>query len=102
MRGTGEILRNGTPLLQSFCRSLGYVSQDDLFLEALTVAETLSYSARLKLRKPRSEIKETINNVLKELDLYTKVKDTLIGSVGNGISGGERRRLAIANEIVDE
>jgi len=101
MKKTGEILLNGTPLLHSFCRNMGYVSQDDLFLEPLTVAETLSYSARLKLPQPRSNINLAVNNALQELDLW-KVKDSLVGSIGNGISGGERRRLAIANQIVDE
>jgi len=101
LKKTGEILLNGTPLLNSFCRNMGYVSQDDLFLEHLTVLETLSYSARLKLRQPWSDIKLAVNKTLQELDLW-KVKDSLVGSVGNGISGGERRRLTIANEIVDE
>jgi len=98
---TGDILLNEQPLPKFFSRSMGYVSQDDLFFPSLTVHETLFYSAQLKLKGRRKTIRETVSRVLQELDL-TLVTNTLVGVIGKGISGGERRRLAIGNEIIDE
>ena len=42
-----------------------------------------------------------INDVIQELDLK-KCKNTIIGTIGKGISGGERRRLAIGLEILNK
>ena len=42
-----------------------------------------------------------VNDIMDELDL-NKCKDTIIGDVGSGISGGERRRLAIGLEILNQ
>jgi len=84
-----------------FSRNMGYVSQDDLFFPSLTVRETLFYSAQLKLNNKKKFVKFAVTRVLDELDL-TSVTDSLVGEIGKGISGGERRRLAIGNEIIDE
>jgi len=98
---TGDILLNEQPLPKFFSRNMGYVSQDDLFFPSLTVHETLFYSAQLKLKGSRKTIREAVSRVLQELDL-TLVESSLIGVIGKGISGGERRRLAIGNEIIDK
>jgi len=98
---TGKILLNEKPLPANFSRNMGYVSQDELFLTALTVSETLSYSAQLKLKSPRAEIRAIVDRTLAEMDLE-KVGKSLVGEIGNGISGGERRRLAIGTEIIDQ
>ena len=75
----------------------------DLYFESLTVHETLKFAANLKL--PTSMSKEEryqrVDDIVDELDL-SKCKDTVIGTVGNGISGGERRRLAIGLEILNQ
>jgi len=98
---TGKILLNEKPLPSNFSRNMGYVSQDELFLTALTVSETLSYSAQLKLKSPRAEIRKIVDRTLAQMDLE-KVRKSLVGEIGNGISGGERRRLAIGTEIIDQ
>ena len=76
---------------------------DDLYFESLTVMETFKFTASLKLPTSFSKVDrmKRINDIIEELDLQ-KCKDTIIGTVGNGISGGERRRLAIGLEILNK
>ena len=65
--------------------------------------ETLQFTAALKLPSSfgkAARIKR-INEIIEELDLM-KCKNTVIGTIGNGISGGERRRLAIGLEILNK
>ena len=45
--------------------------------------------------------RQRVNDIIKELDLE-RCQDTQIGIIGKGISGGERRRLAIGLEILNE
>jgi ABC-type multidrug transport system ATPase subunit len=71
-------------------------------LGTLTVQEQLIYSAQLRLPEsvPFTQIKEIVANVITELRL-NHVKDTLIGNSSvRGLSGGERRRVLIATELV--
>ncbi|XP_054160065.1 protein white-like [Oppia nitens] len=80
-----------------------YVQQDDLFIGTLTVKENLSFQARLRM--DASVGKEFRNSRVKQvlLDLgLTKCANTLIGSpeTEKGISGGERKRLAFASELL--
>lgn len=83
---------------------VGVVWQDDLLLSNLTVEETIYFAARLKT--PSSVTDETVRilveETMRELGLL-HVRSSLIGSVtGNGsrISGGERKRTAVAQELV--
>ena len=80
-----------------------HIPIDDLYFESLTVYETLKFAANLKLPPSLSkkERLQRVNTIIDELDL-NKCRDTIIGSVGSGISGGERRRLAIGLEILNE
>eukprot|EP00750_Incisomonas_marina_P025692 INCI5628.2.p1 GENE.INCI5628.2~~INCI5628.2.p1 ORF type:complete len:1395 (-),score=220.73 INCI5628.2:24-3857(-) len=83
-------------------RNMGFVFQDDLMLSNLTVRETILTSAELKLpvSLPSNEKKKRVDALISVLGL-SKVKDQSIGSVGQrGISGGERKRTAVANELV--
>lgn len=76
--------------------------QDDILLEDLTVGESISHSARIKLGRVWSDnkIKIYANKLIDYLGL-TPVKDQLVGSTEKrGISGSEQKRLSIALEIV--
>lgn len=82
----------------------GIVWQDDLMLSNLTVRETVEFAANLKT--PRSElhrIQTMVDQVLDDLGL-TSVQHSLIGQSmggpGRGISGGERKRVSVAQELV--
>jgi ABC-type multidrug transport system ATPase subunit len=83
----------------TYSKMSGMVTQEDIFEGALTVEETLSFAAAL-----RSVAPERVNNVITALQLET-CRGTYIGDDANpylkGISGGEKRRLAIALEILD-
>ena len=65
--------------------------------------ETFELTAALKLpvSLSKSERIKRINEIIKELNLV-KCKNTIIGTIGSGISGGERRRLAIGLEILNK
>ena len=81
----------------------GFVPQDDLLIEELTVFENLWYNARFCFRQlsPR-EIREKVHATLSSLGLLDK-KDLKVGSVMNKtISGGQRKRLNIALELIRE
>ena len=87
-------------------RMVGVVWQDDLLLSNLTVKETVRFAARLKNPKDVSddEVEMLVHNTLAKLGL-THVQDSLIGIPGGrakhrGISGGERKRVAVAVELV--
>eukprot|EP01084_Bolivina_argentea_P263826 446696_1 len=100
---SGEILFNDVQRPLNFARFTGYVIQDDLYFESLTVHETLKFAASLKLSKEftKKHRQERIDSIIDELDLHN-CRDTIIGGIGSGISGGERRRLAIGLEIINE
>lgn len=83
---------------------VGVVWQDDLLLSSLTVEETIYFAARLKSPTDMSEadVRLVVEETMKELGLL-HIRHNLIGSpVSNhrGISGGERKRTAVASELV--
>ncbi len=82
---------------------IGYVPQDDLLIEELTVFENLYYATAFCYGdRSRSEISGTVEQILRTLGLYDK-RDLKVGSVLNKvISGGQRKRLNIALELVRE
>eukprot|EP00208_Stichococcus_sp_RCC1054_P005101 CAMPEP_0206134880 /NCGR_PEP_ID=MMETSP1473-20131121/285_1 /ASSEMBLY_ACC=CAM_ASM_001109 /TAXON_ID=1461547 /ORGANISM="Stichococcus sp, Strain RCC1054" /LENGTH=319 /DNA_ID=CAMNT_0053526513 /DNA_START=225 /DNA_END=1181 /DNA_ORIENTATION=+ len=102
MRKEGEVRFNGAPPNKSMKRSLGYVMQDDLMYESLTVFEVLFYAAQLRLPRSMSRVaqKERVNTVIKALGL-NDCKDTIIGGFfRKGISGGERKRCSVGHELL--
>jgi ABC-type multidrug transport system ATPase subunit len=82
---------------------IGYVSQDDLLIEELTVYQNLFYNAKLCFGKLDDDaIAEKVLNLLRSLGLY-ETKDLKVGSpLEKTISGGQRKRLNIALELIRE
>jgi ABC-type multidrug transport system ATPase subunit len=80
---------------------LGYVPQDDLLFENLTVFENLYYNAKLRYpRKAESELKTLVEDVLVDIDLGEK-RDIMAGSpTQRTLSGGQRKRLNIGLELL--
>lgn len=102
MRRTGDIAFNGQKLNKRFKRQLGFVMQDDLLYESLTVYETLYYAAMLRLPQHMDhEAKiDRVETVITALGL-SSCKDTIIGGFfRKGISGGERKRASIGHELL--
>lgn len=99
---SGTLELNGHPL-QEVKGLIGFVPQDDLLIEELTVYQNLYYTARLCFDTlSEQEIEEKIMRVLKELCLE-HTKDMVVGSpLNKTISGGQRKRLNIALELIRE
>ena len=101
----GQCYVNGEKIIDSEYRSvIGFVDQDDTMLPTLTVHETILTSALLRLPRDMniSSKEQRVYEVEKQLGI-SQIKDQLIGSEegsGRGISGGEKRRVGIACELV--
>jgi ABC-type multidrug transport system ATPase subunit len=104
---TGAVLLNGKDIYEhydQFRTALGYLAQDDLIHPDLTVHQALYYSARLRLPPDFSaaELETRIQTVLKQLGLESAA-NVLIGSPNRkGISGGERKRVNLAMELLTD
>ncbi|KAM5293039.1 ATP-binding cassette sub-family G member 5 [Ctenodactylus gundi] len=100
----GEVRVNGQALRRDqFQDCFSYVMQSDTFLSSLTVRETLHYTAMLAIRKGSADFfQKKVEAVMAELSL-SHVADQLIGkhSLG-GISKGERRRVSIAVQLLQD
>ena len=105
-RHTGEILYNDQhkPTDKAFKRQLGYVTQEDIMFEGLTVFETLYYTAVLRLpRAMTNEDKRERVSIILEVLGIAHVKDSIVGGIRvgrRGISGGEKKRVAIGQELL--
>jgi len=103
----GGVLLNGKPLFQqyeSFRTNVGYVPQDDIVHPELTVREALRYACKLRLPSGTSSkhIEESIDATLKEVGLWDQ-RDLRIGSPEQKVlSGGQRRRVNLAVELVTD
>jgi ABC-type multidrug transport system ATPase subunit len=102
----GEVLINGINLhseSEKLEGTIGLVPQDDLLIEELTVYQNLFYNARLCFRdKSETEIDRLVTKTLQNLGLLDK-KDLKVGSpLKKIISGGQRKRLNIALELIRE
>jgi ABC-type multidrug transport system ATPase subunit len=102
----GSVLINGVNLhsqQEKLKGIIGYIPQDDLLIEELTVFENLYYNAQLCFRdKTEEELKKLVAKTLHNLGLYSR-KDLKVGSVMNKtISGGQRKRLNIGLELLRE
>ena len=82
---------------------IGFVPQDDMLIEELTVYQNLYYNAKLCFGDYNEEqIKNTVQKVLQDLDLY-EIKDLQVGDTLNKkVSGGQRKRLNIGLELMRE
>lgn len=104
---SGEVFIHGLSLADNFSlikKKIGYVPQDDIIHKELTVYKTLFYAAKLRLPDDTavSEINERIDKVINDLNLdQDKEKDIRTIKVGN-LSGGQRKRVSIAVELLTE
>jgi ABC-type multidrug transport system ATPase subunit len=102
----GEVLINNIDLHKNREKLegvIGLVPQDDLLIEELTVYENLYYNAKLCFKdKSETEIDGLVIKVLQNLGLHDR-KDLKVGSpLKKMISGGQRKRLNIALELIRE
>ncbi|KAM0947289.1 putative ABC transporter, AAA+ ATPase domain, ABC-2 type transporter [Dioscorea sansibarensis] len=99
-----SIFVNKLPINKAgFKKITGYVPQNDKLFPLLTVRETLMFTAKLRLSLPCIDLNRLVEHLLSELGL-AHVAELRVGD-GNktrGISGGERRRVSIAVEVVHD
>ncbi|KAG5252972.1 ABC transporter family protein [Salix suchowensis] len=98
----GSFTFNDQPYSKFLKSRIGFVTQDDVLFPHLTVKETLTYAALLRLPKTltKEQKQKRAIDVISELGLE-RCQDTMIGgSFVRGVSGGERKRVCIGNEII--
>lgn len=102
----GQVLINGIDIHrepEKIEGVIGFVPQDDLLIEDLTVSQNLYFAARLCFSHlDEEEIEMLVNKTLDDLGL-TETKDLKVGSpLHKTISGGQRKRLNIGLELLRE
>ncbi|CAK4647577.1 hypothetical protein LEN26_009866 [Aphanomyces euteiches] len=98
----GHVKVNGEPWNDTINKHTCYVLQDDVFFHTLTVEEHLQFQAQFRMGKASTpqQRNERVQYLIDELGLRN-CKDTRIGNATvRGISGGERKRLSFATELL--
>lgn len=101
----GDVLLDGQSfhkLLAADRSIVGSVPQDDVIHPELTVEESLYFSARLRLPSDTTEpvLRQEVDRVLRELELE-RIRGNRIGdAVRRGISGGQRKRVNLGQELL--
>ncbi|XP_057509317.1 ABC transporter G family member 7-like isoform X2 [Actinidia eriantha] len=98
---SGLLEVNGRPISNKSFK-FAYVRQEDLFFSQLTVRETLSLAAELQLQEISSveERDEYVNNLLFKIGLVSCADSRVGDAKVRGISGGEKKRLSLACELI--
>ena len=99
-RADGWVLVNGDSLYRHadlYRAAIGYVPQDDIIHRELTVEKVLRYSAQLRLPPDtsREEIDQRIKEVLQQVEMVGQRSQTV-----SSLSGGQRKRVSIAVELL--
>ncbi len=102
----GRILINGYDIHKENKKIkgiIGFIPQDDLLIDELSVYQNLYFNAKLCFKDlNEDEIQQRVHKVLVDLDLY-EIRDLKVGSpLKKFISGGQRKRLNIALELIRE
>ena len=102
----GQVLLNGIDIYKeadAIEGLIGHISQDDLLMEELTVFQNLYFNAKLCFEGLNDfQVVKRVISTLKDLGLY-EIRDLKVGSPMNKkISGGQRKRLNIALELIRE
>ncbi|XP_028927479.1 ATP-binding cassette sub-family G member 8 [Ornithorhynchus anatinus] len=100
---TGQIRINGQPSTPQLVRAtVAHVRQDDCLLPHLTVRETLTFVAKLRLPQTFSEAQraQRVDDVIAELRLRQCAHTRVGNKHVRGVSGGERRRVSIGVQLL--
>ncbi|KAL6453447.1 SNQ2 ABC multidrug transporter SNQ2 [Candida maltosa Xu316] len=98
---TGDMLVNGKPLDSSFSRRTGYVQQQDIHVEEVTVRESLQFAARLRRSNDVSDEEKLayVEKIIEVLDMGGYA-DAVVGKLGSGLNVEQRKKLSIGVELV--
>ncbi|RYP42698.1 hypothetical protein DL767_000067 [Monosporascus sp. MG133] len=97
---SGDTLIDGKPTDASFQHRVGYVQQQDIHLDTMTVREALEFSALLRQSAeiPREEKLAYVTEVIELLSMR-EFADAIIGTPGSGLNVEQRKRLTIGVEL---
>ena len=101
----GSVYIDNTLMEESiFQREAGYVLQTDNLLPNLTVKETLTYTSVLKFPDTTdfAVLESRVQDVMEEMGLRHVANERIGGSIERGISGGEKRRVSIALQLLQD
>ncbi|MDX1378316.1 MAG: FHA domain-containing protein, partial [Anaerolineales bacterium] len=101
-RGTGEVKLNGYDFYEeyeSFRAQIGYVPQSDILHTSLTVEKALDYAARLRL-PANLTLDERMRRIDAVLDTVSMNTETIRKTRISNLSGGQRKRVSIAAELL--
>uniref|UniRef100_A0ACD5YYT6 Uncharacterized protein n=1 Tax=Avena sativa TaxID=4498 RepID=A0ACD5YYT6_AVESA len=101
MKGRGDILINGRREKLAFGTS-AYVTQENVLMATLTVAEAVRYSAQLQLPDSMSpsEKRSRADDAIKQMGLAAVAETRIGGRARKGISGGQQKRVSICIELL--
>uniref|UniRef100_A0A8R7PAC3 ABC transporter domain-containing protein n=1 Tax=Triticum urartu TaxID=4572 RepID=A0A8R7PAC3_TRIUA len=101
MKESGDIMINGCRQ-KIASRTSAYVTQEDVLMVTLTVAEAVHYSAELQLPDSLTpaEKRSWADDVIKQMGLAAVAGTRIGGRVSKGISGGQRKRVSICIELL--
>lgn len=98
-RTTGQMLLNGKERddIEEWLNSIGYVDQDDTIFEELTAFETVKYAAKFRLKDITLDIDAKVETLFQKMAILHVSKNKM-----KNLSGGERKRVMIAVELVTD
>lgn len=98
---TGTVTMAGVKVTPAMAKTLtAYVPQEDSLIGALTVRETIDFSACLLLDLPAAERRQRVDAIIEAFGLSEQAH-TLIGTpLRRGVSGGQKRRVSCAAQLI--
>ena len=97
----GDITIDGTRLTPSIATNFtAYVPQEDALIGALTVRETIAFSAKLSINTSHKERLERVNALIKAFGLSNQANMMIGTPLHQGISGGQKRRVSVASQLI--
>lgn len=103
LKMSGDVQLNGVAISQidDFSRIAAFIGTEETLLQNMTVKECLEFTAKLKLSESDSEQRRRVKDLISSLGLYA-CQEEMVGGGPQiaGLSKGERRRVAIAVELV--
>lgn len=100
---SGDVLVNGQTISRSTLRKVSsYVEQEDALIGSLTVRETVDFAARLALPSSvsRKERASRVEDLLASFGMQGQANSLVGTPIRKGISGGQKRRLSVASQLV--
>lgn len=98
---SGQICINGSEMTRERAAKMStYVQQEDALIGALTVRETVDFAAQLSLNVSREERARRVDSMLEEFGLSNQANQLVGTPIRKGISGGQKRRLSVASQLI--